>query len=53
MDMAAAVNAGALPVGVLWGFRTAEELQKKRREIPVFCPRRNNGTDRKIKWIRK
>ena len=28
MDMAAAVNAGALPVGVLWGFRTAEELQK-------------------------
>lgn len=28
MDMAAAVNAGALPVGVLWGFRTAEELNR-------------------------
>lgn len=27
MDMAAAVNAGAVPVGVLWGFRTADELK--------------------------
>ncbi len=26
MDMATGVNSGALPVGVLWGFRTAEEL---------------------------
>ena len=26
MDMAAAVNAGAVPVGVLWGFRPLEEL---------------------------
>ncbi len=28
MDMAAAVNAGAIPVGVLWGFRPREELEK-------------------------
>ena len=28
MDMAAAVNCGAVPVGVLWGFRTKEELQE-------------------------
>lgn len=28
MDMAAAANAGALGIGVLWGFRTKEELQK-------------------------
>lgn len=26
MDMAAALNAGAVPTGVLWGFRTADEL---------------------------
>lgn len=26
MDMAAAVNGGLLPIGVLWGFRTKEEL---------------------------
>lgn len=26
MDMATAVNTGALPIGVLWGFRTEEEL---------------------------
>ena len=28
MDMAVAVNAGALPIGVLWGFRTKAELIK-------------------------
>ncbi len=28
MDMAVAVNAGALPIGVLWGFRTKDELIK-------------------------
>ena len=26
-DMHCAVNAGMLPIGALWGFRTAEELQ--------------------------
>lgn len=26
MDMATAVNSGALPIGVLWGFRTVDEL---------------------------
>ena len=26
MDMAAATNAGAVGIGVLWGFRTKEEL---------------------------
>lgn len=38
MDMAAAVNAGALPVGVLWGFRTAEELQKNGAEYLFSTP---------------
>ena len=38
MDMAAAVNAGALPVGVLWGFRTAEELQKNGAEYLFSAP---------------
>lgn len=28
MDVAAAVNSGALPVGVLWGFRDREELMQ-------------------------
>jgi phosphoglycolate phosphatase len=26
VDMTTAVNAGMFPVGVLWGFRTEEEL---------------------------
>lgn len=38
MDMAAAVNAGALPVGVLWGFRTAEELQKNGAKYLFSAP---------------
>ena len=38
MDMAAAVNAGALPIGVLWGFRTAEELQKNGAEYLFSSP---------------
>ena len=29
MDMLTAVNAGCYPLGVLWGFRTADELSKK------------------------
>ena len=37
-DMAAAVNAGALPVGVLWGFRTAEELQKNGAKYLFSAP---------------
>lgn len=28
VDMLTALNCGALPVGVLWGFRSAEELKK-------------------------
>lgn len=35
MDMAAAVNAGALPIGVLWGFRTADELKNNGAEFLV------------------
>ena len=38
MDMAAAVNAGALPVGVLWGFRTSEELQKNGAKYLFSAP---------------
>ena len=38
MDMAAAVNAGALPIGVLWGFRTAEELQKNGAKYLFLSP---------------
>ena len=38
MDMAAAVNAGALPVGVLWGFRTAEELRENGAEYLMSAP---------------
>lgn len=29
VDMTAALNAGMLPVGVLWGFRDAKELESK------------------------
>lgn len=32
MDMAAAVNCGAVPIGVLWGFRTKEELSQNGAE---------------------
>ena len=51
MDMAAAVNAGAAPVGVLWGFRLEDELLKNGAryivkspaEIPEIIRRLNNG----------
>lgn len=51
MDMAAAVNAGAAPVGVLWGFRLEDELikngaryiVKSPAEIPEIIRRLNNG----------
>ena len=51
MDMAAAVNAGAAPVGVLWGFMLEDELIKNGAEytikspaeIPEIIRRLNNG----------
>ncbi len=38
MDMAAAVNSGALPIGVLWGFRTKKELLDSGAEYVVSEP---------------
>lgn len=38
MDMAAAVNGGLLPIGVLWGFRTKEELLKNGAQYTVSEP---------------
>ena len=38
MDMAAAVNAGAAPVGVLWGFRLEDELLKNGARYIVKSP---------------
>lgn len=38
MDMAAAVNCGAVPVGVLWGFRTKEELLQNGAEYLAEKP---------------
>lgn len=38
MDMAVAVNAGLLPVGVLWGFRTKYELLKNGAAYTVNNP---------------
>lgn len=38
MDMAAAVNAGAMPVGVLWGFRNADELKQNGAEFLLTAP---------------
>ena len=38
MDMAAAVNAGAAPVGVLWGFRLEDELIKNGAEYTIKSP---------------
>ena len=39
MDMAAAVNGGLLPIGVLWGFRTKEELLENGAEYTVSEPK--------------
>ena len=38
MDMAAAVNGGLLPIGVLWGFRTEEELINSGAAYTVSSP---------------
>ena len=38
MDMAAAVNGGLLPIGVLWGFRTEEELINNGAAYTVSSP---------------
>lgn len=39
MDMAAAVNGGLLPIGVLWGFRTKEELLENGAQYTVSEPK--------------
>ncbi len=38
MDMAVAVNSGAVPVGVIWGFRTAEELRQNGAKYLIDTP---------------
>lgn len=38
MDMAVAVNSGAVPVGVTWGFRTADELEENGAEYIINAP---------------
>lgn len=38
MDMAAAVNAGAVPLGVLWGFRDRAELMENGAEYIADTP---------------
>lgn len=38
VDMQTAVNAGALPVGVLWGFREKDELMKNGAQILLSKP---------------
>ena len=37
-DMACAVNAGMMPVGALWGFRTAEELLESGARVLIEHP---------------
>ena len=39
VDMATAVNAGALPVGVEWGFRTRQELEAGGAKVILGHPR--------------
>lgn len=39
MDVAAAVNCGALPIGVLWGFRTEDELKSNGAEFIIDTPK--------------
>ena len=38
VDMKCAVNAGMHPIGVLWGFRTAEELKENGAEHLISAP---------------
>lgn len=39
VDMLTALNCGALPVGVLWGFRSAEELKKSGSRFLLHEPK--------------
>ncbi len=39
MDMLTAVNAGCYPLGVLWGFRTADELSKNGAKALAKSPK--------------
>ncbi len=39
VDMQTAVNAGMRPIGVSWGFRSAEELRGAGAEVVITCPR--------------
>ena len=38
VDMDTAVNAGFLPIGVLWGFRTEEELLEHGARVILASP---------------
>ena len=38
VDMQTAVNAGTLPVGVLWGFREKDELMENGAQILLSKP---------------
>ena len=38
MDMAAAKSAGMFPVGVLWGFREREELERNHADAIAVDP---------------
>ena len=38
MDVATAVNSGAVPVGVLWGFRKADELEQNGARYLIDVP---------------
>jgi phosphoglycolate phosphatase len=38
VDMMTAVNAGMLPVGVSWGFRSVEELRQAGAEVILETP---------------
>jgi len=38
MDVATAVNCGAVPVGVLWGFRAQDELKRNGAKFIIDAP---------------
>ncbi len=48
MDMAAAVNAGCRSIGVLWGFRTADELLSNGANYIVSSPSEIQGIIKEI-----
>lgn len=50
VDMQTAVNAGALPVGVLWGFREKDELLENGAEVLISHPSELIG---KVDFIKK